>query len=89
MLVRMASAMLAFTSCQLCACRFYDPSAGDIRVGDHEVRDVTMASLRTKFGVVPQVCIALHSCVLPFLSCLRHAAAVTVPLCMEQELKMS
>lgn len=34
--------------------RFYDPSAGHITVGDHEIRDVTMASLRTKFGVVPQ-----------------------------------
>ena len=47
--------MLALTSCQLCTCRFYDPSAGHITVGDHEIRDVTMASLRTKFGVVPQV----------------------------------
>ena len=54
--VRVASAMLAYSSCHWCACRFYDPSAGHITVGDHEVRDVTMASLRTKFGVVPQVC---------------------------------
>ena len=53
---------ICFSSCQWCACRFYDPSAGQIAVGDHEVRDVTMASLRTKFGVVPQVCPALLAC---------------------------
>lgn len=34
--------------------RFYDPTEGDIRIGDYEIRDVTMSSLRSKFGAVPQ-----------------------------------
>lgn len=36
-------------------CRFYDPTEGDIQIGNHEIRDVTMSSLRSKFGAVPQV----------------------------------
>ena len=35
-------------------CRFYDPTEGDIQIGDYEIRDVTMSSLRSKFGAVPQ-----------------------------------
>ena len=48
-------------------CRFYDPTAGNIQIGDYEIRDVTMSSLRSKFGAVPQVCLPL-SC----LACHSH-----------------
>ena len=41
-------------------CRFYDPTAGKIQIGDYEIRDVTMSSLRSKFGAVPQVCFPLR-----------------------------
>jgi ATP-binding cassette subfamily B protein len=34
--------------------RFYDPSAGRILIDGHDLRDVTLASLRTQIGVVPQ-----------------------------------
>jgi ABC-type multidrug transport system fused ATPase/permease subunit len=34
--------------------RFYDPTAGRVRVDGHDVRDVTARSLRSQMGVVPQ-----------------------------------
>ncbi len=34
--------------------RFYDPSAGSITVDGHDVREVTLASLRRQIGIVPQ-----------------------------------
>ena len=34
--------------------RFYDVSAGAIRIDGHDVRDVTMESLRAQIGIVPQ-----------------------------------
>jgi ATP-binding cassette subfamily B protein len=34
--------------------RFYDPVAGSILIDGHDLRDVTLASLRTQIGVVPQ-----------------------------------
>jgi ATP-binding cassette, subfamily B, heavy metal transporter len=34
--------------------RFYDVSAGAVRINDHEVRDVKQASLRASIGIVPQ-----------------------------------
>jgi ATP-binding cassette subfamily B protein len=34
--------------------RFYDPQEGRILVDGHDVRDVTLASLRSQLGVVPQ-----------------------------------
>ena len=34
--------------------RFYDPSTGHIRIDGYDLRDVTLASLRTQIGVVPQ-----------------------------------
>jgi ATP-binding cassette subfamily B protein len=35
-------------------CRFYDPTDGRILLDGHDLRDVTMASLRRQLGVVPQ-----------------------------------
>lgn len=34
--------------------RFYDPTQGDIRIDGHDLRDITVASLRAAIGVVPQ-----------------------------------
>ena len=34
--------------------RFYDPTEGDVRIDGHDLRDVTLASLRRQLGVVPQ-----------------------------------
>jgi ATP-binding cassette, subfamily B, bacterial len=34
--------------------RFYDPVAGRIRIDGHDLRDVTLRSLREQIGVVPQ-----------------------------------
>jgi len=34
--------------------RFYDPTAGRITIDDHDVRNVTLRSLRDQIGIVPQ-----------------------------------
>jgi ABC-type multidrug transport system fused ATPase/permease subunit len=34
--------------------RFYDPTAGAIRVDGHDLRDITAHSLRSQMGIVPQ-----------------------------------
>jgi ATP-binding cassette subfamily B protein len=34
--------------------RFYDPTRGRVRIDGHDLRDVTMFSLRSQLGVVPQ-----------------------------------
>jgi ATP-binding cassette subfamily B protein len=34
--------------------RFYDPTAGSVRLDGHDLRDVTIDSLRRQLGVVPQ-----------------------------------
>ncbi len=34
--------------------RFYDPTRGAVRIDGHDLRDVTLASLRRQLGVVPQ-----------------------------------
>jgi ABC-type multidrug transport system fused ATPase/permease subunit len=34
--------------------RFYDPTAGRVLVDGHDLRDVTMRSLRSQMGIVPQ-----------------------------------
>ena len=34
--------------------RFYDPQAGAVRVDGHDVREVTLSSLRRHIGIVPQ-----------------------------------
>jgi ABC-type multidrug transport system fused ATPase/permease subunit len=34
--------------------RFYDPTAGHVRIDGHDLQDVTAASLRSQMGIVPQ-----------------------------------
>ena len=41
--------------------RFYDPESGRILIGDEDIRDVTLDSLRKSIGVVPQDCVLFHN----------------------------
>ena len=40
--------------------RFYDPTAGQVRIDGHDLRDVTLSSLRRQIGVVPQEPFLFH-----------------------------
>ena len=40
--------------------RFYDPQSGSVRVDGHDVRDVTLASLRENIGIVTQETYLFH-----------------------------
>jgi ATP-binding cassette subfamily B protein len=40
--------------------RFYDPQAGAVRIDGHDVRDVTLASLRENIGIVTQETYLFH-----------------------------
>lgn len=40
--------------------RLYDPTSGTVRIGGHDVRDLTMRSLRDAIGVVPQEAQLFH-----------------------------
>lgn len=44
--------------------RFYDPSDGRILIGDTDIRDVSLESLRQSIGVVPQDCVLFHDTIL-------------------------
>lgn len=44
--------------------RFYDPSDGRILIGDTDIRDVTLDSLRRSIGIVPQDCVLFHNTIL-------------------------
>ncbi|HEY0615490.1 MAG TPA: ABC transporter ATP-binding protein [Candidatus Elarobacter sp.] len=50
--------------------RFYDPQAGAVRVDGHDVRDVTLASLRENIGIVTQETYLFHDTI---ASNLRYA----------------
>ncbi|XP_078700182.1 iron-sulfur clusters transporter ABCB7, mitochondrial-like isoform X4 [Branchiostoma floridae x Branchiostoma belcheri] len=41
--------------------RFYDPMGGRITVGGQDIRDITVDSLRSHIGVVPQDCVLFHN----------------------------
>ena len=41
--------------------RFYDPEIGRVLIGDQDIRDVTLDSLRRSIGVVPQDCVLFHN----------------------------
>jgi subfamily B ATP-binding cassette protein MsbA len=43
--------------------RFYDPTGGAIRVDHHDLRDVTLSSLRSQLGIVTQETILFHETV--------------------------
>ena len=44
--------------------RFYDPSDGRILIGDHDISQVSVDSLRKAIGVVPQDCVLFHNTIL-------------------------
>jgi ATP-binding cassette subfamily B protein len=44
-------------------CRFYDPQHGRVLLDGHDLRDVTLTSLRTQLGVVPQEAFLFHGTV--------------------------
>jgi ATP-binding cassette subfamily B protein len=44
-------------------CRFYDPQQGSVRLDGHDLREVTLTSLRTQLGVVPQEAFLFHGTV--------------------------
>lgn len=41
--------------------RFYDPSMGRVLVGDQDIRDVTLDSLRRQLSIVPQDSVLFHN----------------------------
>lgn len=60
--------------------RFYDPSAGAVRIDGQDVRDVTQTSLRAQLGLVPQD-------VVLFNDTLRYNIAYGHPQASQQELE--
>src|SRR4029077_18642067 len=40
--------------------RFYDPTSGEVAIDGHDLRDVTLASLRGQLGIVPQEPFLFH-----------------------------
>lgn len=44
--------------------RFYDPPQGRILIGDQDISDVSIDSLRRAIGVVPQDCVLFHNTIL-------------------------
>jgi ATP-binding cassette subfamily B protein len=55
--------------------RLYDPTAGAVRIGGHDVRDLTMASLRDLVGVVSQDAHLFHDTIRANLSYARPDAS--------------
>lgn len=41
--------------------RFYDPKEGRILIGNQDIRDVTMDSVRQSVGIVPQDSVLFHN----------------------------
>ena len=40
--------------------RFYDPESGRILIGDEDIHDVTLDSVRKSIGVIPQDCVLFN-----------------------------
>ena len=55
--------------------RFYDPSDGRILVGDKDIRDVSLESLRQSMAVVPQDCVLFHDTIMHNISYGRLSAS--------------
>src|ERR1700681_4835743 len=54
--------------------RFYDPQAGAVRIDGHDLRDVTLASLRENIGVVTQETYLFHDTIKANLLYARQSA---------------
>ncbi|MDQ6943026.1 MAG: ABC transporter ATP-binding protein/permease, partial [Candidatus Eremiobacteraeota bacterium] len=57
--------------------RFYDPQSGAIRVDGHDIRDVTLASLRENVGIVTQETYLFHDTIKANLLYARQDATET------------
>jgi ATP-binding cassette subfamily B protein len=55
--------------------RLYDPVRGTVRIGGHDVRDLTLESLRSVVGVVPQDAHLFHDTIRANLAYARPSAA--------------
>jgi ATP-binding cassette, subfamily B, bacterial len=54
--------------------RLYDPVRGTVRIGGHDVRDLTLESLRSVVGVVPQDAHLFHDTIRANLAYARPSA---------------
>jgi len=54
--------------------RLYDPGSGTVRIGGHDVRDLTLRSLRDTIGVVPQDAHLFHDTIRANLAYARPGA---------------
>jgi ATP-binding cassette, subfamily B, bacterial len=55
--------------------RFYDPQSGTIRIDGHDVRDLTLASLRENIGIVTQETYLFHDTIAANLRYAREEAS--------------
>jgi len=55
--------------------RLYDPDSGTVRIGGHDIRDVTLESLRETIGVVSQDAYMFHDTIRANLAYARPGAA--------------
>jgi ATP-binding cassette subfamily B (MDR/TAP) protein 7 len=44
--------------------RFYDPQEGKIMIGNDDIKDVSIDSLRKSIGIVPQDCVLFHNTII-------------------------
>jgi len=54
--------------------RLYDPGSGTVRIGGHDLRDLTLESLHDTVGVVPQDAHLFHDTIRANLACARSGA---------------
>ena len=54
--------------------RLYDPGSGNVRIGGHDIRDLTLQSLRDTIGVVPQDAHLFHDTIRANLAYARPGA---------------
>jgi ATP-binding cassette, subfamily B, bacterial len=62
--------------------RFYDPGSGVVRIGGHDLRDLTLKSLYSTIGVVPQEAHMFHDTI-------RSNLLYARPSATEQELRQA
>ena len=49
--------------------RFYDPTGGSIKIDDHDIKDVTIGSLRTQIGIVIQESVLFQGTIASNIAC--------------------
>ena len=61
--------------------RFYDPSAGTVRISGHDLRELTMQSFRSRVGSVPQVSRVQAVCLAAGHPCASSSGQYAAPAC--------